>query len=144
MGVLLVGQLVPFSDYIAPFQWGQLKVSGLACTCPDETVVNGRLYLRAITPDSLKKYNLDYAEIYVTKQPATALDPMGADLYLIKGQVIGKSRVSASDRWNPKFRVDSWREVDVLKDWAVKGAFFVQLTVWLLVLRQARNQRSTT
>lgn len=68
-GLILLGQIIYFRDYISPFHWGQLKVSGLACTCPDETVVGGRLYLRSITPDSLKQYELDYSEIYVTEPP---------------------------------------------------------------------------
>ncbi len=139
-GLLLFGQLMVFRDYIFPIQWGQLKVSGLACTCPDETVVNGQLYLRTITPDSLKKYNLDYSEIYVTERPYTNIDPMGVDLYMIQGQVIGKDRVSEGDPWNPKFRVDKWREVNILVDWGVKVLFFGQLIIWLIVLRQTRNK----
>ena len=139
-GLILLGQLIYFRDYISPFHWGQLKVSGLACTCPDETVVGGRLYLRSITPDSLKKYDLDYSEIYVTERPYTNIDPMGVDLYIIEGQVIGKDRVSEGDPWNPKIRVDKWREVDILKDWGVKGLFFGQLIIWLILLRQARNK----
>ena len=138
-GLLLLGQLIFFSDYIFPIQWGQLKVSGLACTCPDETVVSGRLYLRTITPDSLKKYDLDYSEIYVTEKPYTDIDPMGVDLYMIKGQVIGKDRVyEGAKKWNLKFKVDKWREVNILYDWGVKGLFFGQLIVWLILLRQSR------
>ncbi len=139
-GLLLIIQLFAFRDYIFPFQWGQLKVSGLACTCPDETVVSGQLYLRTITPDSLKKYDLDYSEIYVTEKPYTDIDPMGVDLYMIQGQVIGKDRVSEGDPWNPKVRVDNWKEVDILKDWAVKGLFFVQLIVFGLVLWRTKNK----
>ncbi|RXK62617.1 hypothetical protein ESA94_06360 [Lacibacter luteus] len=139
-GLLLLGQLIIFSDYISPFHWGHLKVSGLACTCPDETVEGGQLYLKNITPDSLKKYNLDYSEIYVTERPSTNIDPMGVDLYIIEGRVIGKDRVSEGDPWNPKFRVDKWREVDILKDWRIKGLFFLQLVIWLILLRLAKNK----
>lgn len=134
VGVLLLTQLILFRDYIFPIQWGQIKVRGLACTCPDETVVNGEFYLQAITPDSFKKYNLDYSEIYVTDKPYTDIDPMGVDLYIINGQVIGKDRVSEGDPWNPKVRVDKWREVDILKDWAVKGFFFGQLIFFGVIL----------
>ena len=143
-GLLLIIQLFVFRDHIFPIQWGQLKVSGLACTCPDETVVNGRLYLRTITPDSLKKFDLDYSEIYVTDKPYTDIDPMGADLYMIEGQVIGKDRVSEGDPWNPKFRVDKWREIDILKDWAVKGLFFTQLLIFGLVLSFTKNKKVVT
>lgn len=142
-GLFLLVQLFFFSDYLSPIHWGQLKVSGLACTCPDEKVVNGQLYLRSITPDSLKKYDLDYSQIYVTEKPYTDIDPMGADLYIIKGQVIGKDRVSEGDSWHPKVRVDKWREVDILKDWAVKILFFGQLIILIIVLRQSRNKNNT-
>lgn len=138
--VVLLGQAIFFRDYISPFYWGQLKVSGLACTCPDESVLGGRLYLKAITPDSLKKFNLDYSEIYVTQRPSTNLDPMGVDSYIIQGQVIGKDRVSEGDRWNPKFKIEKWREVDFVKDWVVRGFFFGQLIIWGILVRKARNR----
>lgn len=130
-----MGQLILFRDYISPLHWGQIKVSGLACTCPDESVVGGQLYLRTITPDSLKKYDLDYSEIYVSGRPYTEIDPMGVDLYIIEGVVIGKDRVCEADPWNPKFRVDKWREVDIFKEWEVKGIFFLQLIIWLILIR---------
>ncbi|NLR95176.1 hypothetical protein HGP29_28540 [Flammeovirga sp. SR4] len=139
-GLFLLAQLVYFSDYISPFQWGQIKVSGLSCTCPDEKVVSGQLYLRNITPDSLKKYDLDYSEIYVSERPSTNIDPMGVDLYMIKGQVIGKDRVSLNDPWNPKLKIDDWRGVDILKDWGTKGLFFWQIFIWLILVRQTRNK----
>lgn len=133
---MLLIQVILFRDYISPFYWGQIKVSGLACTCPDETVVNGQFYLRSITPDSLKIYDLDYSEIYVTEKPYTTIDPMGIDLYIIKGKVIGKDRVSEGDPWNPIFRVDEWREVDILKDWGFKGLFFGQFIILIILLLQ--------
>ncbi|UKN03790.1 hypothetical protein K6119_09835 [Paracrocinitomix mangrovi] len=138
-----MGQLFYFSDYISPFQWGQIKVSGLACTCPDETVVSGKLYLRSITPDSLKKYDMDYSEIYVSERPSTKFDPMGVDLYIIEGQVIGKDRVSEGDPWNPKLKISKWREVDIVKDIGVKILFFGQLFIWLIMIRQTRKKNST-
>lgn len=134
--MVFISQFFIFSDYISPIHWGQIKVSGLACTCPDETVVNGRLYLRSITPDSLKQYNLDYSEIYVTEPPSTDLDPMGVDLYIIKGQVIGKDRVSEFDSWNPKVKVESWREVNVFADMGIKTLLFIEiLAIVLLIVR---------
>jgi len=139
-GLFLLVQLILFRDYISPFQWGHLKVKGLACTCPDETVVYGQQYLKAITPDSLKKYNLDYSEIYVTERPSTNIDPMGVDLYIIKGQVIGKDRVSECDPWNLKFRVDKWREANILNDWGIRALLFGQLITWLILLCRARNK----
>lgn len=134
IGVLmLVGQLIVFRDYISPVQWGQIKVSGLACTCPDEFVVNGQWYLKALTPDSLVTYDLDYSEIYVTERPSTELDPMGADCYIITGQVIGKERIDQSSSWNPVVKVNSWREVNLLKDWTTKIFFSGQIVALILI-----------
>mgnify|MGYP007014123810 CR=1 FL=1 len=139
-GLILLGQLIYFSDYISPFHWGHIKVSGLACTCPDEIVVSGQLYLKAITPDSLKKYDLDFSEIYVSERPSTDIDPMGVDLYIVEGQIIGKDRVSKGAPWNPKLKIDKWREVDILKECGVKGLFFGQLFIWLIMIRHTRNK----
>ena len=137
---IILLQLLFFHDYIFPIQWGQIKVSGLSCTCPDETVVNGQIYLRAITPDSLKQYNLDYSEIYVTEKPSTFNDPMGADLYFIKGSVIGKDRVSENDSWNPIFKVDKWREVDIFKDYLIKLLLFVELIIIVVYCRKLNKK----
>jgi len=115
--LIIVSQVIIFWDYIPFIQWGQIKVSGLACTCPDESVLGGELYLRYITPDSLKKYNLDYSEIYVTERPYAAPDWMGTDEYLIKGEVIGKKRVcTESLRWNPLIKVNSWRPISYFEE----------------------------
>jgi len=136
IGVLiLLAQIIYFSDYIMPFHWGHLKVR-----CPDETVVNGQLYLRNITPDSLKQYDLDYSEIYVTERPSTKIDPMGADLYIIKGKVIGKDRVYKGDHWNLKFKVDEWREVNILIDWGVKMLLFIELLVLLMLVSYLKSK----
>jgi hypothetical protein len=137
--LILVSQIFIFRDYILTFHWGQIKVSGLACTCPDETVVNGQLYLKSITPDSLKKYDLDYSEIYVTERPVTNFDPMGVDLYIIKGTVIGKKRVSEFDRWNPKIKVESWKEINLITDWGIKLFIMIELLVFVLLLLKRRK-----
>jgi len=137
--LILLGQLVIFRDYISPIQWGQIKISGLACTCPDETILNGQWYIMSITPDSLKKYDLDYSEIYVTERPTTEFDPMGVDDYIIKGKVIGKERVSEMDNWNPIMKVDEWREIDLIKDWSIKILFFGQVIILLTIIRR-RNK----
>lgn len=135
-GLVLAGQLVIFRDYISPIQWGQIKTSGLACTCPDESVLNGQLYLKAITPDSLKQYKLDYSEIYVTDRPSTKIDPLGVDYYMVTGQVIGKRQVSPSDSWNPIVKIDTWREINVIKDWTTKSLFLGQIFILLLITRR--------
>ena len=138
-GLILLCQFILFSDYISPVHWSEIKVSGLACTCPDETVVNGQFYLRSITPDSLKEYNLNYSEIYVSERPSTDLDPMGVDLYFIKGKVIGKDRVSENDPWNPKLKIDSWRSVNLLKDWGTKALIIIELLIFCIILSRMLN-----
>jgi len=65
---------------------------------------------------------------------------MGVDLYIIEGQIIGKDRVHEGDPWNPKLKIDKWREVDKLKDLGIKGLFFGQLIIWLII--QAKNKNS--
>lgn len=105
-GFIILTEIIYFNDYLIPIQWGQLKVSGQACTCPDNKVVNGSLYLRSITPDSLKQYDIDYSEIYVTSEPNNYYNQ---EIYLIKGKVIGKERVSKTDPWNLVLEVDTWR-----------------------------------
>lgn len=137
-GVFLIAQVIFFRGHIFPFSSAQLQVKGLACTCPDETVVSGEDYLRTITPDSLKKYDLDYSEMYVTTRPFGPLDPMGVGLYSITGRVIGKERVSEYDPWVPKFQVDEWKAVNPIIDGIVKGMFLLQM-MWLLVFWKANK-----
>lgn len=138
-GLILITQIIIFSDYISPIHWGQIKVSGLACTCPDESVDNGRLYIRSITPDSLKKYDLDYSEIYVSNRPYTDLDPMGVDQYMIKGRVIGKDRVWEGDPWNPKIEIESWRPLNWFKNILIKGLFFIQIIIFIILIIKAKK-----
>lgn len=140
-GLILLAQLILFRAYLSPFHWGHIKVTGLACTCPDEEVLGGQLYLKNITPDSLKKYNLDYSEIYVTNKPYNPFfDPMGVDQYFIKGQVIGKDRVSEGYPWNPRVRVDMWKVVNPFIDWGIKGLYFGQLIILIILLRRERKK----
>ncbi len=138
-GLILIGQLVLFKDYISPFQWGRIKVSGLACTCPDESVISGKIYLKSITPDSLKNYNLNYSEIFVTERLSTNIDLMGADLYMISGKVIGKRRVSEYDPWNPVVLVNEWKEIDMLKDRGMKALIIVQILGLAIMIKLNRK-----
>jgi hypothetical protein len=131
-GIALFLQVAFFRDYVSPFQWGQVKMNGQSCTCPNGNVISGQLYLWAITPDSLQKYDFDYSEIYLTEQPTTDIDVMGADAYIIKGAIIGKQRISEASLWNPIFRVDTFKEVDFFIDWAVKIFIGSQLLIWLI------------
>ena len=142
--IIVVIEILVFSDYLLPIRFGNVKVSGLACTCPDESVLTGRLYLRLITPDSLKQFDLDYSEIWVTARPFTNFDPMGVDLYLIEGEIIGKQRVSEMDPWNPVFKVTNWREVDILLDWIVKAVFVIQLLLMFFIHRYYKKSPPKT
>ena len=127
---MLLVQLVYFSYLFYPYFSSHLIVKGLACTCPDETIMDGQAYLKTITPDSLKKYNLDYSEIYVTEMPCTNSDPMGVNQYIIKGKVIGKDRVSKDEPWNPKFRIDSWREHNIKMNYLIIGIFSMEIIIF--------------
>ena len=141
---ILVVQLVMFSDYISIFSWDQIKVKGLACTCPDEKVISGVQYLKSITPDSLKKYNLEYSEIFVSERPSAGIDYMGVNEYVIKGEVVGKKRVSNYDPWNPYVKVTSWREVISLEWLVVHFIFIVQLIIYpIIVLRSIRKKKKS-
>jgi hypothetical protein len=137
---ILVVQLVMFSDYISIFSWDQIKVKGLACTCPDEKVISGVQYLKSITPDSLKKYNLEYSEIFVSERPSAGIDYMGVNEYVIKGEVVGKKRVSNYDPWNPYVKVTSWREVISLEWLVVHFIFIVQLIIYPIIVLRSISQ----
>lgn len=137
--IFLILQVILLNDYTSLFQWGKINIKGMECTCPDASVPAGELYLKSITPDCLKKYDLDYSEIYLTQRPCTDLDPMGVDHYIIKGKVIGKDRVSELDPWNPKVKVESWHEVDIIIEWLVKGAFLVQLIIIMVIMLFSRH-----
>lgn len=132
--------MIVFRDYILPFRWGDLKVTGLACTCPDERIVSGELYLRFITPDSLRNFEIDYSEVFVTEAPHTRIDPMGVDYYIIEGSVIGKRRIYENDPWNLVVKVDNWKEVDLRKDWGIKILLLVELVVFGLLLKLIRTK----
>ncbi len=134
-GLILIVQGYYFADYLSPFGWRQIKVEGLACTCPDEKVLQGQLTLKKNTPDSLKKYELDYSEIYVTERPSTNIDPMGVSQYIIQGQIIGKDRVSPNDPWNPILRVEYWRKENAFREWVIRGFLILQLLIWLILVR---------
>lgn len=137
---MLLLEIFVFRVHLSPILWGKLKVSGLACTCPDESVDKGRLYLRYITPDSLKKYSLNYSEIYVSEPINDPKDPMGAGQYLITCRVIGKDRVDAYAPWNPKVKIEKWQPIPLIPDLIIKVLFVSQLLIlgWI-VLRKRNN-----
>lgn len=111
-GILFIlAQIVLFRDFL-PFLSTKVVVKGMACTCPDAEVINGRAQLRTMTPDSLKKYHLDYSEIYFEEGISTPSDLMGVSTYMITGEVIGKKSISEGDQHAyPLFRITRFTEV---------------------------------
>lgn len=85
-----------------------IEIRTILCTCPDASVEKGQNYLRLITPDSLKKYNLDYSEIYLTGNTPKFPDSFSNGPFIIKGKIVGKKRVSVESDWNPLFKIKSW------------------------------------
>ncbi|MFY0675268.1 MAG: hypothetical protein JXQ87_17870 [Bacteroidia bacterium] len=106
-------------------------MKGLVCTCPDESVIKGQEYLKSITPDSLKAFNLDFSEIYVTERPSTNYDHMGVKTYLINGKVIGKKRVYEKAKWNPLFQVNKWTDFGRQWIWIIRIIILIQITIWI-------------
>jgi hypothetical protein len=141
-GILLLAQVIFFRDYIFPFK-GQVKVNGLTCTCPDESVLKGQNYLKSATPDSLKKFDIDYSEIYVTNRHSTSGDPMGTAQYFIQGKIVGLDRVNASSPWNLRLDVNKWIEADI-SNIVINGLLYIELPVFLLLLVVARRRKRIT
>jgi hypothetical protein len=138
--LIVVAQLFIFRDFIFPIQWGQIKVSASGCTCPDEDIINGSLYVRFITPDSLKKYDLNYSAIYTTGEwPHSSIDPQGVDLYMVEGEVIGKRRDAEDESWYPVVRIDKWHQVDWLLDAFIKILFLAQLIFLYVRYKKCRR-----
>lgn len=131
-------QMMVFSDHISPFKWGELKVTSLACTCPNLEINAGEIYLRTITPDSLKSEKINYSEIYLTddsfgkfknhNKAASIFDPS-----VITGKVVGKRQMDGEKTWNLVFQVETWREIDILKDLLIKVIFIFECLVFLIL-----------
>ena len=88
--------------------------------------------------------NLEYSEIFVSERPSAGIDYMGVNEYVIKGEVVGKKRVSNYDPWNPYVKVTSWREVISLEWLVVHFIFIVQLIIYpIIVLRSIRKKKKS-
>ena len=114
-------QMMVFSDHISPFKWGELKVTGLDCTCPDLEINAGEIYLRTITPDSLKSEKINYSEIYLSEKSSATFPNESEtssifDPSVITGKVVGKRQIDGEKTWNLVFQVETWREIDILKE----------------------------
>jgi hypothetical protein len=112
------------------------------CTCPNARVLSGRNYLKTITPDSLKKYDLDYSEMYIENDISTSSDPMGVNQYIITGEIIGKGSVSEGDgNYYPLFRIDDYNDAflhNIFK-WIIRGLLIIELIVLYVMVKRKRN-----
>ena len=130
-GIVIFFQILVFRTEISFNDIQALEVKGLACTCPDESVLKGQEYLKSITPDSLKALNLDFSEIYVTERPSSDFDYLGVNTYLINGKVIGKKRVDSKANWNPLFQVSKWTEFSSQAIWIIRITILIQMIIWI-------------
>lgn len=135
-GLILLVQL----GLLHPF-WGHVRVSGQACTgCPNLVVLDGvgSLYLWAITPYHLRKFDLNYSGLVAIEDyPCTEWDIMCTDVYIIKGEIVDKKKDNGGP-WYPVFRIDDWREE--IGDWIIKAGFLIQIILLLILLRLTKNK----
>ncbi len=127
----LIVQLYSFPGVLGLYFGQEIQANGLVCTCPDMAVISGEKVLKSCTPDSLKNQQLDYSEIWLTEQISTPNDLMGGKQYFLKGEVVGKQRVSAYDAWNPIVRVDALRVSEPVFDYVFRLFFLLELVVFL-------------
>ena len=137
--LLLLLQLIVFSDYLTIFKWDEIKVKGMACTCPDLKVKSGIFYLKSITPEKFKAKNIDYSEVYVTeksmsKLPKTEDSSAIFDDSFVKAKVVDLRQIDGEPTWNLVLEVSEWRIVDSFKDFIIKNLFYIQLIALCLIL----------
>jgi hypothetical protein len=140
--IIILSQIVLFRNYL-PFISHKIVVNGIKCTCPDAEVISGETYLKTITPDSLKKYDLNYSEIYFEEGISTTSDPMGVHQYIVTGKVIGKQSISKGDEnYYPLFRIDEYYNAflhNVFK-WIIRGLLLFELYVLYAMIKRKRNE----
>ncbi len=131
-----------FWNFVSPFTYNQIEVESMMCTCPDAKVIKGEGYLKSITPDSLKRYNLIYSEIYFENRKTTQYDYMGAKKYIIKGEIIGKRNISeGSIHYYPLFRNEIYQELFLFNifSWALRGLIIIEFLVLIVLIKRKRN-----
>jgi hypothetical protein len=141
--IIILAQLALFRNYL-PFLSQKLIVKGIRCTCPDAEIISGKSYLKSITPDSLKKYDLDYSEIYFEEEISTSSDPMGVHQYIITGKVIGKESISEGDgHYYPLFKIENYSDAflhNILK-WIIRGLLiFEVVALYRMIKRKTKKQ----
>lgn len=139
--IIILTQAVLFRNYL-PFLTHKIVVKGISCTCPDAEVISGETYLRSIAPDSLKRYDLNYSEIYFEKRISTGSDPMGVHQYIVTGKVIGKESISEGDEhFYPLFRIDNYYDAflhNIFK-WIIRVLLLIELYVLYVIVKRKRN-----
>lgn len=127
LAIFVILQLIIAINKTIPWiHSGFVVIEGLACTCPDATVIKGRGYLVANTPDSLKEFSLDYSEVWFTERPYVAPDYLGSKQYVVFGHIVGKKRAGECDAWNPLFEVRYFYQNNL----------FVKITLRVLIIFQ--------
>jgi hypothetical protein len=139
--IIIITQVVLFRNYL-PFLSNKIVVKGISCTCPDAEVISGETYLKTITPDSLKKYDLNYSEIYFEKGISTSYDPMGVHQYIVTGQVIGKESISEGDEnYYPLFRIEDYYDeflYNIFK-WFIWGLLLIESYILYRLVKRKMN-----
>jgi|GEM_PF-6939911 len=141
--IIILIQIIIFREYLFPFRSDQIVIEGQSCTCPHAKVVKGETYLESITPDSLKKYNLIYSEVYFENTISTPSDLMGVSTYLIEGEVVGKKSIAAGDKYSyPLIRIKEFKELMLynLFSWSLYGLMTLELIVFILLLKRKSSK----
>jgi hypothetical protein len=140
--IIILTQVVWFRNYL-PFLTHKIVVKGIRCTCPDAEVISGQKYLRSTTPDSLKKYDLNYSEIYFEEGISTTSDPMGVHQYVVTGELIGKQSISEGDEnYYPLFKIDDYYDAflhNIVK-WIIRGLLILELFVMYRMVKRKRSK----
>jgi hypothetical protein len=139
--ILILAQVALFRNYL-PFLPNKIVITNQWCTCPNARVLSGRNYLKTITPDSLKKYDLDYSEMFIENDISTSSDPMGVKHYLVTGEIIGKGSISEGDEnYYPLFKIDSYYEAflfDIVK-WSIMGLLLIESFILYRLVKRKMN-----
>lgn len=139
--IIILAQIVLFKNYI-PFLINEIIITNQWCTCPNARVLIGKNHLKSITPDSLKKYNIDYSEMYIENEISTPSDPMGVEHYLVTGEIIGKESILDGDKnYFPIFRINNYHKVFLYKilRWFIWGLLLFEFFILFRLFKRKIN-----
>lgn len=139
--IIILAQVVLYKNYI-PFLTNKIIITNQWCTCPNARVLIGKSHLKSIAPDSLKKYNIDYSEMYIENKISTPSDPMGAEYYIVTGEIIGKESISEGDKnYYPLFRIDNYHSLFLHKilRWFIWGLLLFEFFILFRLVKQKMN-----